>query len=461
MKNKYIEKTLAAAIAVTTIAFSVLSTSLPVKAEEYWPEGIDISSNAAIVMDVDTGTVLYEKNINDVHYPASITKIMTTLLAIENSSLDEVVTFSKDAVYNTEGSGIARDVGEEMTMEQCLYAVMLESANECAYAVGEHVAGDIDSFVNMMNERASALGCMNTHFSNSTGLPDETHYTSAYDMALIAREAYQNETFRVMCGTKTYTIPYTNKHTTEETYLRNHHQMLYPLKTSKYLYDYCLGGKTGYTTAANSTLVTYAEKDGMTLVCVVLDATTPAHYEDTKNLFDFCFANYHMVNVADNYSVDSEETDHITENEGFVEIDPSARIILPVAATYSDTQSEIIYDSEKPDVLASIYYTCAGHSVGSADIITTGDSIREFQFESGNEEATEEASSEKKSKVEFKLDMAAIIKIVAAIAVAALLMFVLIKIFGSVAYRKMVSKLHSKTKYKTIKPNKKWNKRTK
>ena len=184
---------------ISAIAITICSFPASASASElqYWPQGPEVQSSAAIVMELSTGLILYEKNINDVHYPASITKILTTLLALENSTMDEVVTFSKDSVYNTEGSGIARDVGEEMTMEQCLYAIMLASANECAYAVAEHVSGDVNSFVNMMNERCAALGCKNTHFSNCNGLPDEQHYTSAYDMALIAREAYKNEYFHI------------------------------------------------------------------------------------------------------------------------------------------------------------------------------------------------------------------------------------------------------------------------
>ncbi|MCR5272469.1 MAG: D-alanyl-D-alanine carboxypeptidase [Lachnospiraceae bacterium] len=451
-------------VATAALIFSSTAPAVNVSAEEYWPEGPAVQSNAAIVMDVDTGTILYEKNINDVHYPASITKIMTTLLAIENSDLSEVVTFSQDAVYNTEGSGIARDVGEEMTMEQCLYAVMLESANECAYAVGEHVAGDITSFVNMMNERATELGCLNTHFNNSNGLPDEAHYTSAYDMALIAREAFKNETFRVICGTKTYTIPFTNKHTDEETYLRNHHQMLYPLKTSAYLYDYCLGGKTGYTTAANSTLVTYAEKDGMTLVCVVLDATSPAHYEDTTALFDFCFANFHIVDVADNVSTNDISTTHITENESFVSVDSSAKIILPIAANYEDATSEVVYDEENEDVLASISYTYAGHNVGEADIVTTGATITQFQFESDvndTETDEDETESETSTKRRVTLNGSTILKVVAVIVILGIIIFVIIKIVNSVGFRKYISKNQGKNRYKTIKPNKKWNKRQK
>lgn len=162
--------------------------------------------------------------MDEAHYPASITKIMTTLLALENGNLSDMVTFSDDAINNTEGSGIARDYGEQMTLEQCLYGVMLESANECAYAVAEHVGGTVENFVDMMNAKAKELGCTNTHFANPHGLQDENHYTTAHDMALIAQAAYQNETFRIIIGTKMYTIPPTNKHA-EETVLRNHHDM--------------------------------------------------------------------------------------------------------------------------------------------------------------------------------------------------------------------------------------------
>ena len=142
---------------------SILIPTVPVhakKSKNYWPRlSEEITAGAAILMDVDTGTILYKKNINTPYYPASITKILTTLIAVENSRMDEKVTFSRDSVYKTEGSGIWRDDGEVMTMEQCLYAVMLESANECAYAVAEHISGSMSKFVKLMNERAKSIGC--------------------------------------------------------------------------------------------------------------------------------------------------------------------------------------------------------------------------------------------------------------------------------------------------------------
>ena len=213
MKIKKYTRVTAFFLAVCTV---LLMLPLSVRADEYWPDGVKTQSKSAIVMEVNTGTVLYEKKSHEKHYPASITKIMTVLLAIENCDMDEVVTFSADAVFKNEGdtSHIARNLGEKLTMEQCLYAVMLESANECAYAVAEHVGqklgGDYRTFIDLMNKRAKELGCTDTHFNNCNGLPDEDHWVSAYDMALISAEAYKNETFRMIAGSPSYTLPKTN-----------------------------------------------------------------------------------------------------------------------------------------------------------------------------------------------------------------------------------------------------------
>lgn len=453
---------------ISAIAITICSFPASASASElqYWPQGPEVQSSAAIVMELSTGLILYEKNINDVHYPASITKILTTLLALENSTMDEVVTFSKDSVYNTEGSGIARDVGEEMTMEQCLYAIMLASANECAYAVAEHVSGDVNSFVNMMNERCAALGCKNTHFSNCNGLPDEQHYTSVYDMALIAREAYKNESFRIICGTKTYTIPFTNKHTDEETFLQNHHQMLYPYRTREYLYDYCLGGKTGYTTAANSTLVTYAEKDGMTLVCVVMDAPGSGHYEDTRALLDFSFDNFKKMNVSENedtYEVkDNNKSGSFNNSQPFVSLDEQGSIIIPVTAEFKDADSEIIYDYADKNVLGSIQYTYSGRIVGRADIVATDAQIDQFQFhdvenkiEEGEEMEETESILPKKEKKVFQISPRLILMVLAGIGIILLLILIVHKIADNFyrIKRKFTMYHKVKTPYKEIKKN--------
>ena len=376
-----------AACLILTIIAAVCLGKVDVKAADYWPDAPETLSPSVILMEESTGTILYEKNMDEAHYPASITKIMTTLLALENGNLSDMVTFSDDAINNTEGSGIARDYGEQMTLEQCLYGVMLESANECAYAVAEHVGGTVENFVDMMNAKAKELGCTNTHFANPHGLQDENHYTTAHDMALIAQAAYQNETFRIIIGTKMYTIPPTNKHA-EETVLRNHHDMLctYHNANRKYLYPYCVGGKTGYTATANSTLVTYAEKDGMTLICVVMNTQSPNQFIDTVNLFDYAFDNFQVLNVAENDTDYSAETTvdngNLNNIAPFVELDKDAVIVLPKTAEFSDTSSSVEYNDSDPEIAGSITYTYAGRNVGKADIKTTGVVVEGYAFAS-------------------------------------------------------------------------------
>lgn len=368
-------------------AFCLL-TSFPQKVEaaEYWPEGPTIDTPSAIVMEVSTGTVLYEKNADQQLYPASITKIMTTLLAIENCSMDEIVIFSKDAVYKNEGdtSHISRDVGEEMTVEQCLYGIMLASANECAWAIAEHVGGTEEHFVEMMNEKAKELGCTNTHFNNPNGLPDEQHYTSARDMALISQAAYKNETFRIITGTARYTIPPTNKHS-DPTPLQNHNEMLYPWKYTQFKYEYCTGGKTGFTKVANSTLVTYAEKDGMTLVCVVMNTISPAQWLDSTTLFDYCFDNFQMWNIADNENRYENEVNQnvgsLNDYPAYAQIDKDAQIVLPKTAEFQDTTAKVNQDTTSDKVVGELSYTYMGRQVGKADIVVTDTDVKMFDFD--------------------------------------------------------------------------------
>ena len=413
-----------AACLILTIISAVCLGKVDVKAADYWPDAPETLSPSVILMEESTGTILYEKNMDEAHYPASITKIMTTLLALENGNLSDMVTFSDDAINNTEGSGIARDYGEQMTLEQCLYGVMLESANECAYAVAEHVGGTVENFVDMMNAKAKELGCTNTHFANPHGLQDENHYTTAHDMALIAQAAYQNETFRIIIGTKMYTIPPTNKHA-EETVLRNHHDMLctYHNANRKYLYPYCVGGKTGYTATANSTLVTYAEKDGMTLICVVMNTQSPNQFIDTVNLFDYAFDNFQVLNVSENdtdYSAEATvDNGNLNNIAPFVELDKDAVIVLPKTAEFSDTSSSVEYNDSDPEIAGSITYTYAGRNVGKADIKTTGVVVEGYAFDN---ESTEEEEQEVVSTVQVR-PIVVVLLIVAVILLGVLLFF--------------------------------------
>ncbi len=265
-----------------------------------WPEGQAIQASAGVVMDIDTGVFLYSKNCDRQLYPASITKIMTCLLTLENADLDAVMTCSP-VVYeldeNASNTGLSE--GEEMTIRDALYTLMLESANDTANALAEYVGGSMDGFAQMMNEKAASLGCTGTHFSNPSGLSADDHYTTAHDFALIAAEAYRNEGFRTLCSTDEYEVGPTNVY--EETrYLRNHHQML--LSDSEFYTPWCTGGKTGFTQAAWNTLVTFAERDGRRLVCVLLRGNgAPQNYRETIDLLNYGFDNFQNVSLSGSY----------------------------------------------------------------------------------------------------------------------------------------------------------------
>ena len=248
----------------------------------------ELLSQSAIVVDMKTGYTLVEKNIKDKLYPASITKIMTAILTLENTKMDEVVTFSAEAVFSIEqGSSAAYvDVDEQLTVEQCLYGLMLISGNDLANGLAEHVAGSMTGFANMMTNKAEEIGCLNTNFMNAHGLHDESHYTTAYDMAIIAKYAYEQcEDFKTICSTGYYECQPTNKQPLVRQW-RNNNKLINPYE--KEYYEECRGGKTGYTNKAGGTLVTFANIDGRTILCVVMkSANSLSAYADTTNLYNY------------------------------------------------------------------------------------------------------------------------------------------------------------------------------
>ena len=257
-----------------------------------WPQSADIASDTGILMDADTGTVLFDKGGDQQRYPASITKIMTLLVAVENSSMDEQVTFTETGVRNVaaDSSNINSKVGEVMTMQDCLHALMIISANDAAAQIAEHVGGTEQNFIDMMNQRAAEIGCTNTHFTNSSGLPDENHYSSAKDMALIFREGLKNKDFRSVIGDADYTIQPTNM-TSDKRVMHTHHPMFAP--ESDIYYPGCIGGKTGFTNLAAHTLVTAVEQNGTTYIAVVMHGVELSTCcLDSKALFDYGFGNF-------------------------------------------------------------------------------------------------------------------------------------------------------------------------
>lgn len=263
-----------------------------------WPQASDISSTAAMVMENSSNTVLFAKNADQELYPSAAVKIMTTLVALENSQLTDQVTMTATGVSGVTdgGANISAQLDEVFTMEQCLYAVMTASANDIALQVAEHVGGSVEAFVEKMNTRAAELGCTNTVFTNPTGLPDENQHTTAHDMALIMKEAINNDTFRTIAAAPSYTIPATNVSGGERV-LTNNFALMDSTKPA--YYKSCLGGKEGFTEASGSTLVCAARKNGMTLICVVLHGSSETTDDEAISLLNYGFDNFGRLTLPD------------------------------------------------------------------------------------------------------------------------------------------------------------------
>ncbi len=246
-----------------------------------------VAAEGAVLLNAATGEVLYGKNQDQQFYPASITKVMTALLVLEHCNLNDVVTFSESATTNLESGAVALGVsaGDQLTVEQCLYGLLLKSANEIGNGLAEHVSGSVSAFADLMNAKAKELGCKNTHFANPHGLNNENHKTTPYDMALILRAAVANDTFRKIDTTTSYEFP-AIKNAAAHTITMGH-KMMYP--TDSRYYEGIIGGKTGYTSKAGNTLVTAVERDGVRLIAVVMKASG-THYTDTKAMLDYGFA---------------------------------------------------------------------------------------------------------------------------------------------------------------------------
>ncbi len=296
-----------------------------------------ISAKTAIVMDAQTGQVLYNKKMNKIKYPASLTKLMTVLLAIENCKLNEKVKFSVEAAYGIEpgSSSIGIMPNEILTVEQCLYGMMLESANEVCSAIAEHISGSVEEFAKLMNKRAKELGCKNTNFTNANGLHNDNHYTTAYDLALILKQALSYPEFRKVASTRNSRIPKTNLNPARE--LWNHHKMIkYPSGTYSIAPLTVTSGKTAYTTKAKTCLSTSATNGDMELICIVMDDAGVAVYTDTKALFEYAFEKYEHAYPLQSYETMPTEDMNLIAHNFFLLLDPD-RIDLSVNKDYMVT----------------------------------------------------------------------------------------------------------------------------
>lgn len=296
MKIKKIFITLLLGIIFLTNCSFVLAVN---ETEEKPDDFPSISANAYVILDNKTNKILYSQNETKKMYPASTTKIMTALLVLEHCKLDEVAKASYNAVMSIpDGYSTAYiQVGEELTVEQLLYLLLIPSANDAANVLAEHVGGSVDSFVSMMNTKANELGLTNTHFTNAYGKHDENHYTTAADLATIMKNCLKDENFRKIDGSSTCKIPATNKYGAR-TYTSTN-ELIVP--SYKNFYEYLTAGKTGTTTQAKQCLVASSFHDDLELLCVVLGSEK--RFGDARNLFDYAYSHYSIKNIVKNKDV--------------------------------------------------------------------------------------------------------------------------------------------------------------
>ena len=400
---------------------------MPVATNEIkgWPQGPGTYGEAAIIMEAGTGAILYGKNIDDQHYPASITKVLTALVALENGKMDDKVTFTHDCVSFLQpgDSSIGMKENDEITLEQALYATLLASANEVSYAVAESVGkkmgGGYDTFIQAMNDESEKLGCTGSHWMNANGLHDVQHYTTAQDMARIGAAVYQKEAFRTISQSLSHTIPATNLVNEERTFQQKH-KMLWPQNDN--YYEYCKGGKTGYTDQARTTLVTMADNGDMQLVAVVLNDLGNDAYIDTRAMFDYAYSNFSKISLKDQ---------KLPEGVKSYE-DEDAYIVLPKSAQFSDVKAEVKDDSNK-DGSGSVTLTYKGQEVGSVKAAIDK-----------TEESCADVLGKKKDKTSSTVvtGISKFMKIVIGVVIAVVILLIIIVVLAN--YRKQIRRRRRK-----------------
>lgn len=294
----------------------------------------NISSVSAVAIDADTGIVLSGKDVTKKVYPASTTKILTAILALENLDLDKSVVVSKTAIsIPWDSSRIYLKEGEVVTVSDLLYGLLLESGNDAANVLAESVSGSISEFVKLMNTKLQELGCTNTHFANAHGYSDDDHYTTALDMAKILKYCIKNDTFVKIFSTKEYTMDATNK-TNSKRYFTNTNRLIQTKEDSIYsrYYKYCIGGKTGYTDEAGKTLVTYGVKDNKNVIVTVFNGGTvagiDARYTDAINLFEYAFNNFEKHTIANSNDYSFMYTNVENKLRYYISMDSNLELML-------------------------------------------------------------------------------------------------------------------------------------
>lgn len=413
-----------------------------------WPAGPEIGAESAILIEANTGIILYEKNIHEKLYPASITKILTALVAYDNSDINDMVTFSYDAVNSIDwryDANMGIDAKSSITMEETLYGMLVGSANEAAYAIAEHVSGDgnLDEFAKLMNEKAVSLGCTDSNFVTPNGIHDDNHYTSAHDMARIAKAFFANDFLANISNTPSYHFKQTDTQPKDDmaVYAKS---KLFPNK--EYAYEGLVGTKTGYTDKARQTLVSCAERDGMKLICVIMMEEAPNQYTDTVDLFNYGFSNFTIEYIADKderFKISSSnlfntDVDVFGSSKPILEIDPDSYIVLPTGSTLEQTTCKIEYNSLTSDEIARIDYYYSDTLIGSASVIPSKAQTLTYNFDS------EDTNEENQTNFVF-LNITTIIGFIIGGAIVLIIIFHIFAILR-----------HSKKKSKKSTPNQKY-----
>lgn len=348
-------------------------------------DNLDLVGEGILLMDYDSNRILYEKNSNERLYPASTTKIMTAILAIELGNMNDIVEMDDQVIKLTEGSNIALDYNEKMKFEDLINGLMVASANDAANAIAKHLSGSIDDFVGLMNAKAKEIGTLNTHFANPNGLHDDNHYTTASDLYLITRYAMENKIFREYASKDKYIIPPTNKkdearllHTTNK-FLYGNEKMDFNGQIVPIKYNGIKGVKTGTTPEAKNCLISYAERDGKNLVSIVLKSEGMQVYADTVKLLDYGFDNFHPTFLGHS----NEFIENIDIENGSL---PYASTVLKDDVYYflkTDEANRVEKNLKfkdkisppiaKGDVLGAAEYYLDGNLIGKEDIVSTID----------------------------------------------------------------------------------------
>lgn len=361
-------------------------------------ENVNIDCEAGILLDANSGKVLFEKNADKKMYPASITKILTAILVVENCDLNETAVASEKAIMSVPSGYTTANIqiGEAHSVKVLLSVMLIPSANDAANVLAEHVAGSIEEFAVMMNEKAKEIGCQNSNFVNPSGIHNKNHYTTARDMALIGNYAMKNSTIRSIVNVTNCALPDTDKYTKSDRVFTTTNELLTKKvvgKADNYYYQYCTGIKTGYTAPAGNTLVASASRDGNDLILVLLKGGKTSsglsqRYLDAKKLFDFGFNNFSVIKLQNkgdtfnNLDIPNDKDKISKQLEVHVEKDLSALVrnedssnqFLPTITMKSDLKLPI----KKGDVVGEISYTIDDITY-SSNLISNND-ISKFSF---------------------------------------------------------------------------------